>query len=120
MQITGLRIMLGLPHNEGRLWLNTVAAWRFKRKSPSWARKSGEYLYGHSRCSARNVADRFAGNAFRKHLAVPQPWNGRFGWLKYAWVIARTAVGSHDAKIKKTWHERAGAEWYYRYEKQYD
>ncbi len=120
MIVTGMRILLGLPHNEGRRWLNTVAAWRFKRKSPRWTRESGDYLYGHSRCSARNVADRFVGNAFRKHLIAPQPWHGRFGWLWYAWIVARTAVGCHDAKIKTTWHERARTEYWYRFEKEWD
>lgn len=114
---TGIRILFGLPHNEGKRLLNSIAERRFKRIRSNLTRKTDEYLYGGSRCCPVNIADRFSGYAFRKGIWHHYQWQGLRGNLRYVWACLSTWIGWQDVKIEKIWHERAGAEYYYTYEK---
>lgn len=118
MDTTGIRILCGLPHNEGRPTLNSIAQARFEKILPTLAELEGDYVYDGSRCSPPNVADRYSGNAFRKNFR--QPWRGWLGKLHYVWACLSTWLGWQDKKIEATWHERASAEHWYLYEKDWD
>lgn len=112
MYLTGIRILCGLPHNEGSPRLNSIVVKRYDRIYGNMKRRTGEYLYSGCRTHAANVADRFSGNAFCKTLA-DEPWEGWRGKLRYAWACVSTWAGWQDDRIELTWHERAAAEWWY-------
>lgn len=116
MNNTGWRILGGLPHNEGRPFLNRVAKARFKRIVTSFTKNEGDYVYSGYRCSPENVADRFAGSVFRKFLGI-DPFKGFIGTIKYIVAVVFTKLGLLDKEIEATWHERASSEYYYMYEK---
>lgn len=117
-KVDPVRCFLGLPYDEGRPLLRWVAARRFRSISGRLVRREGDYFYDSSRTGVENVADRFAGTAFRKFL-LDRPFDGPIGSVRYLWACLATSVGLADRKIEDTWHERASADHYYLFEKEW-
>lgn len=114
---TSRRILIGLPHNEGRPLLNRVAKRRFLKKVSTWSQQPHDGCWGRiydgNRCQPDNVADRFSGYAFRQKPLMPCCWQGFRGRVKYLWAVVTTFLGFQDRKLESTWHERATLEWVY-------
>lgn len=127
--ITGYRILLGLPHNEGHHVLNAVAARRFSKIKPRFQHMMARdpdwgYTYDGSRTTPRNVADRFVGSLRRtmqkRRKNWGNPWKGLRGKVRLTIQSVLIAFGWYDREIEKTWHERANSEYHYRYVKEWD
>ena len=119
----GMRIFCGLPPIFGRQGLRQIAARRFDKIKGTLPQLRGDYLYGGLRCSTMGVSNRFATEAFRSKKKLEpyhEEWKGIRGWFRYKWACLTTWLGLQDGKIEMTYHERASAEWWYTYEKDWD
>lgn len=85
--------------------LRTSLERRFAKARSRWEPKDdGYHLYGGSRTSAINVADEIA--------VVMDSWNCYTYFLRlFIWF------GGADSMLQSAWHERACAEHWYAYEK---
>ena len=80
--------------------------------------KTGDYLYGRGRTATANVARRFV-NYYNGALLC-KAFKGRFGRVKYVYVVVMTWLGKRDSLLVEVHHDCASAEYYYTYTKEWD
>lgn len=90
---------------------------------PSFTPRRGDYAYDGHRCTPKNLGWRFLQNVRLSRL--PQQPGGCVGPRELAGAdlpeptIEAIERGEFDRAIEATYHDAAGAEWWYRYEKQW-
>lgn len=109
----GFACLAGLPHYHPRKFLKKVVEQRFQRILPFLERKPDEHCYDGSRCTADGVASRFWEIGLGHQLWEQSVWSK----IIAMWNCVMVWAGKRDDVIEQVWHERAAAEFYYRYEK---
>ncbi len=107
-------------YNIGMSAIDSAVAYRFNVIKNTLKHKQGEYIYSVFRTLPSSLGWRF-----RQNLGMRESWPNStvpfpdFGKVADATPEAITA-GDFDECISYTWHDAAAAEWWYRYEKQWD
>jgi hypothetical protein len=92
--------------------LRKQIAERFESLLPTFTKKDGDYIYGERRTSPDDVAYYMLNHMFGV--------TGHCQILELDWDMpSDVSSGKYDEAIKDKWHDRASAEHWYTYEKEW-